>query len=120
MKGLIFVKLRSYKGFIKVLFSFLKKTWAPWMPFNYSYFGFYYRHPASITGIPSAVLAKYQNYNIFELVGTLNISETIGSPKMVSGLSDIIHTLLYLFLMVKSWFEREKMTFFFFFFFFFY
>ena len=33
---------------------------------------------------------------------------------MVSGLSDIIHTLLYLFLMVKSWFEREKMTFFFF------
>ena len=29
MKGLIFVKLRSYKGIIKVSFSFLKKAWAP-------------------------------------------------------------------------------------------
>ena len=29
MKGLIFVKLVSYKGIIKVLFSFLKKAWAP-------------------------------------------------------------------------------------------
>ena len=29
MKGLIFPKLRSYKGLIKVLFSFVKKAWAP-------------------------------------------------------------------------------------------
>ena len=31
----------------------------------FSCFGVYYRHLASITGTPSAVLARYQNYNIF-------------------------------------------------------
>ena len=29
MKGLIFLRFRSNKGLLKVLFSFLKKSWAP-------------------------------------------------------------------------------------------
>ena len=35
------------------------------MPFDYLYFGTYYRHLASIIGTPSAVLAKDWNYIIF-------------------------------------------------------
>ena len=51
------------------------------MPFDYLYFGTYYRHLAPIIGTPSAGLVKYQNHSIFLLFCTLIISEMVESDK---------------------------------------
>ena len=51
------------------------------MPFDYLYFGTYYRHLAPIIGTPSAMLVKYKNHNIFHWACSLNISEMVESDK---------------------------------------
>ena len=64
MKGLIFLMLRYYKGLIKVLFSFLKKAWAPWTQyFHEVYYNTSYIVIAMIKLIQDLTMIESTSFN---------------------------------------------------------